>query len=87
MPSEPTTQRAVALIEEWFPGGGDGLDTDHLAAFRADLAAIEAEAREQERALADELAEALAEAIDALEFDGQGYEKGIDVLVKWEANR
>jgi hypothetical protein len=47
--TEPTTPTAMKMIEEWFPGGGDGLDSDLLAAFKADLSTIEAEARQQER--------------------------------------
>jgi hypothetical protein len=41
---EPRTEASRRLVEEWFPGGGDGLDVEELAGFRRDLAAIEEEA-------------------------------------------
>lgn len=42
--SEPRTKAGQALIEEWYPGDGDGLDPIDLAEFRSSILAIEAEA-------------------------------------------
>jgi hypothetical protein len=43
-PGVVRTEAGKALIEEWFPGNGDGLDAIELGDFRAAIVAIEAEA-------------------------------------------
>jgi hypothetical protein len=41
----PRTEAGKRLIEEWYPGDGDGLDSIALQDFRDAILAIEAEAR------------------------------------------
>lgn len=39
----PRTEAGRALVDEWYPGDGDGLDSIALQDFRAAVLAIEAE--------------------------------------------
>lgn len=47
--SGPTTKAGRALLEEWYPDDGDGLDSIDRQSFRDDVLAIEQEAIRAER--------------------------------------